>query len=397
MFKILLKNLLKYKYIFFIFLFIWILSGIFVYQHRFKLLSFLYNLSSDFPEIGKENPKKAYFDFVKTAIEILEKNNINLNLMQELCPKEIKANILTNSEYEWDFLKKYNLFAFESQYILGNSYIYWKEKKELVLNAILYLKEAQKYATEIPSEITQEKKTILIPILLEQTYNGICLPNESRINWKKYIQYIENSTYRKYIENNMEKKEILPFPREFDLELLRQLENNEKYIFAIQRYIGKSVPFEYLNNCPDQFWICSQLKESEFYYNKLIFVYPFENLGNIFLNHGRIYFLLANQTKDPKYYELALDRYSGAKDFSNSYIDAYLEMIYLFLSKGENNKAFETINEFKEIRPKIFPQQTLYYELIFKVLTRLGHFEEAECFKDIYLDTEECKTIREKF
>ncbi|MFN3604822.1 MAG: hypothetical protein ACK4UJ_08940 [Leptonema sp. (in: bacteria)] len=354
----------------------------------------MYLISSDFPDIGKENPKKAYNDFVRVAIDLLEENQVNLNHMADLCPQEIQSDILRNREYDWHFLKKYNFFYYEPSYILGKSYLYWQEKKDFVLRAIEYLKKGQKYAIEIPAEITQEKKRILIPLLLDQAYNAICLPNESKKNWKKYIEFLENSAYRKILQN---KDEVLPYPKEFDFNVLKALENDEKYIFAIHKYIGNWIPFEYISNCPKEKFVCSHLKEADFFYNKLAFVYPTMSLGNVFLNHGRVYLLLSKHEKNPKYLDLALDRYAGAKNYSESYVDAYIEMIFLFLEKEENNKALEIINEFQSIRPKRFPQETFYYDLIYKTLTRLGYTYEADCFHNNTIDTEECKIIRDQF
>ncbi len=398
MFKIILKNLLKYKYYFIPFVLFWIFSGIFVYQNRYQFLSFLYRVSSGFPEFGKENPKKAYTDFVQPSIQILEKNQINLLLLKEFCPKQIKREILFNNEYEWHFLKKYNIFYFESKYIFSKSYEYWKDKKDNVLEVIHLLKKGQEYAMEIPAELTNEKKTILIPILLEQAMDAICLSYESYKNWAQYIKYIEQSVY---LEKNFSVKEkelyLHPYPSEFDIDLLNVLQNNEKYIFSIHKYIGSSVPFEYLHFCPNDKFICSQLEEANFFYNKLAFVYPFENLGVIFLNHARIYFYLGIQTKNQEYFSLALDRYTGAKDYLNSYVDAYLEMIFLFLKLNQPEKALLEIEKFKTIKPKKLIQEKIYFDLVYKTLTQLGYFKEADCFGNNVIDSNECKKIREEF
>lgn len=398
MFKIILKNLLKNKYFIIPFILFWLLSGIVIYNYRYSFLSFLYRVSSGFPEFGQENPKKAYENFVQPALEILEKNQVNLILLKEFCPKQIQSEILFNTEYEWHFLKKYNIFYFESKYIFGKSYEYWKQKKEFVLEVINLLKKGQKYAIEIPAEITAEKKTILIPLLLDQALEAICLPNESRKNWAEYIRYIEQSFYSKGTLFKQEKElRLHPFPSEFDIDLLNVLQNNEKYIFSIYKYIGSSVPFEYLHFCPEEKFLCSQLEEANFYYNKLAFVYPYENLGEIFLNHARIYFYLGMQTKNQNYFHLALDRYAGAKDYRNSFVDAYLEMIYLFLVLNQPAEALYKIEEFKAVKPKNFFQETIYFDLVYKTLTYLGYFQEADCFKKNAIDSRECKEIRDRF
>ncbi|MCX7809472.1 MAG: hypothetical protein N2247_01055 [Leptospiraceae bacterium] len=393
MISIIFKQLLKYKYHFLFLIFIWIVGSIIVYQYRFRFLSFLYQISSKYPEIGSSDPKKAYNDYFLPAIDILNKNNVDLIRMSKLCPVEIQSTIAQDKEYEWDFLKKYNFFFFEPTYITQKSYKYWDDKKEYVLQAIIYFKEATNYALEIPSEITIEKKNILLPYILQQSYDAICYPNDAKIFWKKYIDYIENNIYK----NHLLKDQNLPFPQEMDLALLNLLNKNPKYHFAIYQYIGKTIPFYLKEDCPKNLFVCNHLEETNEYMNKLIYTTDLENMDNLFLNHARLYILMYKKKRNQELLHLALDRYKGAMDYRSTQIDAYLEMTYLFLLLDLPENSLKTLQSFREIKPKNFLQEPMYNELIYKTLTSLKRFEEADCFRTKYLDSADCKKIRENF
>lgn len=391
MFNIIFKQILKYKYYILFFLIFWIISGTFIYQNRYKFLSYIYHLTSSIPEPGKSNPNKAYNDFFKPAIKILQENQVDLLLMAKLCPKQIQTHILEDREYEWDFLKKYNFFYFDKNYIFNKSYIYWKEKQPYLLEVLTYLKEAIKYAYEIPANITEENKNILIPYILQQTYDALCFPDEAKIYWKNYIEYLEFYTYNQNIHNN------LPYPKEWDLELLNHFIDDAKYHFAIFQFTGKTIPFQLIENCQNKSFFCTHLQEINDYWNKLIYTTSFPYTYHLFLNHARLYLIFFQKTQNQYYLYLALDRYKGAMDYSETQIDAFLEAAYVFLLLNQPENSLKILESFASIKPKRFLQESFYYEILYKTLTALKRYKEADCFKSKYLDTSECKYIRENF
>jgi hypothetical protein len=393
MFSIILKQILKHKIVLLFFILFWIVSGILIYQHKFKILAFLYHITSDLPSIGESKPQKAYYDYFLPALKILNQNNVNLAIMENFCPQKIHSSLIEDKEYEWDFLKKYNFFYFDQSYISKKSYTYWEEKKPYVIEALLYLKEAIKYSYEIPSDITQDKKNILIPYLIQQSYNAICLPEEARIYWQNYIEFIENHIY---IDKKIDKNN-LSFPAEKDLYLLNELINNPRYHFAIHQYIGKTVPFSLIENCPEKVFICSHVEEVNEYLNKLIFTKSLENVYDEFLNHARLYIIFYHKLHHPDFLYRALDRYKGAMDQPQTEVDAYLESAYVFLLLNQPENSLKLLLQFKEIKPKNFIQEPFYYRLIYQTLTELQRYKEADCFKTQYIDSADCKRIRSNF
>ncbi len=390
MLSIILKQLLKYKYPIIGFIILWIVSGIWIYNQRFQLLAFLYKISSNVPETGSENPLKAYKDYFLPAYELLIENQIDLKKMEDICPTSIKSYILLDSEYQWDFLRKYNYFSYDQEYIFKKSYSYWLEKKPIVEKALLLLKESTRYAFEIPADYTIEKKNILLPLFIQQCFNAICFPTEGKKFWRDYIIYLEHRFYK-------EKKihEELPYPMDLDLDLLFHLQNEYKYQFAIYQYIEKQIPFELIENCNSQNLACLNPTEVNYYYNKLLFISPKDQWGKLFLNQARLYQILGKDNE--KFFKLALDRYRGAMDFTDTKIDAYLEIINLFLKWNKPENALKIIQEFKTIKPKSFFREELYYTLIYKTLSLLKHYKEADCFRSKYIDTTFCKKVREDF
>ncbi len=397
MLSIIWRQIKKYKYVFFSLLLIWILGGLLIYNYRYTLISQLYLLFSNFPEWGKPNPQKAYDDFVKPAIEIIENNKINLQAMQELCPSELKSNILYDSESNWTFLKKYTFYSFDAQYITLKNYDYWMKNKPYVLESIRLLNEAQKYAFEIPEEVSKQKN-ILLPLLIEQLYFSICLPNESKKYWKRYIDFLEEMTYKEIFLKNQNQEIVLPFARNFDLDLLKHMENHFKYIYAIKSYIGGIIPYSLIQNCKEEF-ICKIPEEGNFYINKLIFVSPRENLGNLFLSQARIYIILAKKYREEqtKYLKLALERYYGALDYPETRVEAFLEMAELYLSMDQPDKALITLQQFAKEKPSKLILENFYHTVIHKTLISLKRYEEAECFKEKYLRSPECNKITKQF
>lgn len=392
MFSIIFKQILKHKALIFIILIFWIITSILIYINRYYLLSFLYHLTTDFPSYGDSNPKKAYYDFFLPAIENLEENNVDLSLMTELCPAEIKTTILKDVEYEWHFLRKYNFFYFDKTYIYAPHYTYWKEKKDHVLKSLNLIKESMKYSFEIPSDLTKDNKTILIPYIAQQIYRALCIPDEIRTVWKDYILFLELKTYKELVN----KENVLPYPGNFDMDLLIQLRNIPKYQFAIQQYTGYQIPFEVLNNCNDHI-ICIDPYGVNDYLKKLLFISNYNDLGNLFLNMAKANIILSQITSDKNYLYYALDYYTGAKDFETSRVDAYLQTSYLFLMMEEPEKSLQNLHEFKNFKPMKFTQESIYYDLIYKTLTMLKYYREADCFKAKFIDTKECKTIRNNF
>ncbi len=392
MFSIIFKQLLKYKYPIMIIVVLWGIIGAIIYLNRYAFLSFLYHLTTDFPSYGNSNPRKAYYDFFLPAIENLEEHSVDLSLMAQLCPAEIKTTILKDVEYEWHFLKKYNIFYFDKSYVYTPHYTYWQEKKEHVLKSLNLIKESMKYSFEIPSDLTKDNKNILIPYIAQQIYRALCIPNEIRTVWKDYILFLEMKTYKEHVN----KENALPYPSNFDMDLLIQLRNIPKYQFAIQQYTGYQIPFEIVHNCKDHI-ICIDPWAVNQYLKKLLFISNYMELGNLFLNMAKVNIILSHITSDKNYLYYALDYYTGAKDFDTSRVDAYLQTSFLFLMLEEPEKSLQNLQEFKNIKPLKFSQESFHYDLIYKTLTMLKYYREADCFKTRFIDTNECKTIRNNF
>lgn len=392
MFSIILKQILKFKVHMIVVIIFWFIGGVLIYTNRYSLLSFLYHLTTDFPPLGESNPKKAYFDFFLPAIKNLEEHNVDLVLMANLCPKELTTTILKDQEYEWHFLKKYNFFYLDKSYLYAPHYTYWEEKKVYVLNSLNLLKEAMKYSFEIPAEITNDKKNILIPYIIQQIYRALCIPDEVRHVWKSYIVFLEMKTYKE----SLHKEDELPYPSDFDLDLLMQLKHIPKYEFAIKQYLGYQIPFELINECINHI-LCIDPPGVKLYLNKLLFIADYQELGNLFLNLAKANIILSKIHSDKNYLYDALDYYTGAKEFKTSQIDAYLQISYLFLLMNEPEKSLQTLHEFKNIKPRTFPQESFYYDLVYRTLTMLKYYKEADCFKTKFVDTIECKTIRSNF
>ncbi|MCS7205973.1 MAG: hypothetical protein NZ853_09755 [Leptospiraceae bacterium] len=396
MLYILWKQILKYKNLFLLFGLFWLIVGFFIYYYRYQWVSFLYRLTTNPQPFQKQNPEKAYHDFFLPAVEILEKHQVNLKVMKEICPQEIQSTILIDDSYRWDFIKKYNLFSFEKNFITVQPTSYWQEKQQYVNQAILLLKEAIKYAYIIPENITKDQKRILLPLLLQECFDALCLPQEGKPYWYQYILYWES---RYYNEMKKQNPQAWGFPFDLDLNLLEVLRDEPNYKFALVNYVNRYVPHEAILKCPSDDPICNAIYLEEYlhFFDKLIFVSEPSELGTYFLSQARLYVIKGNQTQQKEYWQLALDRYKGASEFSNTQIDAYLEMVYVLLNLGRIEEALQKTEEFLSIKPSSILQEDFYRKVLYLLFLQLNRYEEASCIQNPLYETPFCKSLRKKY
>jgi tetratricopeptide (TPR) repeat protein len=377
MLKLILRQLQKYRIPLLFLIVLWVVSGYYIFESRFALLSFLYRITRSLPEPGTQNPVQAYA-FIEDALSALEDGQIDLRRMATACPATLKHSYRPDEEYfQTDWLQRYLQRREFTEDADLSSDRYWMQHRKTVATALHSLLEATLYAYEIPEEVTK-KESLLVPELVEKLSEALCNPYPALRVWGDYVHFQEKRAYRLLLEAEKDLELLLPFPAEQELLVLGTLKNRGEYIMALRRYAGGPAPSDPDEACTDFRLVCIAPAEAARVIDKLIYTSPEDRRGMLYLNQARIYLRL--NRKDDR--EKALNRFEGATADRSTEIPARLEMGALLARDGRYDEAYRQLHILDVIMGPQRKHSREFRALARSVLIGTGRFVEADCFSD---------------
>jgi len=410
MFKLILRQLAKHWKGLIPVSILWIICGYYILENKHDFLTTLSHWFINLPEPGTQNQARAY-EYVKKAMDRIEKGqtgffcrnfdtdsciqerkrtgNIRLDLMQKAC-RYITGKYRGDDAYRTHWLEKLenwnlNIRTDTSRRSIDsdNTIVpehYWKTHRDTVMESLKSLIDAMNYAYEIsPSARGEIKgKTWIIPELITEYSEALCMDIPGILAWGDYIEFQEVRAFRSIKKEKPDFEKDYIYPAEQEMLVLKKLKNNPEYILSLKKYSAGNPPsrgdLESCNRGPYRL-ACLSPPEATKVINKLLYISPEHELPGYRLNLGLIYLMRTN-AGEKKYLEKSLDNLSEASRSHSTERDARIVMTKIYLKKRDFKQAYDQIKHLHLMTPR----NNEYKKLVRLTLIGMGRFADADCF-----------------
>ncbi|MEQ8352430.1 MAG: hypothetical protein RH862_13150 [Leptospiraceae bacterium] len=389
MIRLILRQMSKYRWPILGLVLVWALAGYWLSKNRYRIVSFLSSISTNYPDPGKQDASHAYFQFVKPALDSISEDGIRLDLMKRACPDRSETPFfeVELARNHWlEKIRSWNVAEPGESPRVVEPTGYWKNNKDQVLDALQEIIHATYYAYEITGEDRglPGQETILIPALVSEYAEALCMPLIGRLSWGDYVEFQEQ---RAFLELEKDEPEYFKYrlPAERDLLAMGSLRNSRNYQEALLQYLGGGAPSPFApEGCITRSLVCMAPREAFQVYNKLIFAAPEERLPYLYLEQGQVLGWLGRKgddtMEDP--YSLALDTIYGATQHRSLEKAARLEMVRIYVNTDKYEEARAELRQLSLITNIDAPAASEIRELVRKTLSAQGLHREADCFSE---------------
>lgn len=386
-----------------------------------------------FPEPGTENPKKAYFSYVRPALNRLKFTHkkllcylpsilyrcspsergeipIRLDLMTKACafiPSTSHMSDLKLQPHWLATLKEWSLSPGEDS-ITGDTEMaspveYWKENQGIVLESLQDMINALSYAYVIPPEVHNESENaIVIPQAISRISAAVCKPELGVLAFGDFARHLEVHAFRIREEaQNPHKSELRTYPTEKEILGFTELGKNPYYKIALNRYLSGGVPDPLSPElCRGHNFILSCYSPSEALktYRKLLYFSDESEKPNIFLNMGKLYLFRSLKNDDRKDLKMALRFLYGATRHPAVEKEGRILMIRIYLKEQDYRKAYDQLSQLSLVYRDRGMGDGEFRELARLTLIGVGRFRDADCFSSLeiqgFVEEDRCSYVR---
>lgn len=390
MLRLIFRQILKHKYPLLAVMLVWVVGGYYIFSIRHDLLSFVYRMASDHPIGTEQHPERAYFDYLRPALERIEKNEIRLATMKRACLRTGVSHPSLEEFYRPHWLENINAWAEESG--IRNNLMaipeadeYWIKHRNDVSNSLMEAVEALSHSYEIPPGTIDEnqRNTILIPAIVQDLAEALCDNRIGIFAWGDYISFLEARAYRQVVQTMPDFETMYPFPSEQDVFTLERLRGNRNYITALENYVAGGVP-ERPSMCVSMTFrlVCAAPQEAIRIYNRRLYYSSMEDQrAGLHLNFGKLYRFLAAENRD--YLNNALEQFTGATRRAHTEQEARKAIIRIYLERQETEKAYTELRQLSLTYTERGLENREFRNLARTTLIQLGRFRDADCYSEM--------------
>ncbi|MDH5655034.1 MAG: hypothetical protein OEZ34_03950 [Spirochaetia bacterium] len=406
MIRLIFKELKKHFIGIFLLGLFWAFAWYYINENRDILPVKLSQTFLSLPDEGKQDPEKAYFDYIRPAEKFISRDSLWCSTMPswlggcssaELSEKKIHLDIMgkacrkyannsgekpphwLESIEEWNLAKGY---TGQKNVLTVDPGEYWDENNDTVLEALEKLIQASRYAWEIPPQVRNDgsKKTLLVAEMISDYAKAVCRDDMGLIAWGDYIEFQELRAGIESSNQNPDAYRIYKYPSEKILYSLKTLKNNANYYRALKEYSAGSAPESLITGCRNAplSLPCASPDEAIRVLNKMIYFSKNEDLPGIYLKLAKIYLTYQNKEKRNK----TLNYLSGAEKHPGLKKDALVLKIRYFLSEDDVKQAYSSLARLKALLPNGGRGDSDYKRLARAVLMKDGRYKEADCFSE---------------
>jgi len=379
-------------------LIVWAIAAYLIFPYRNLLFSRLANFFAQTPEIGEEDTKTAYDDFIVPARELLGEagfwckqmpeflggcsdaqlaaSSVRLDLMIHSC-RHLPIRFHLKESPDWlETLKAWEAAGAEDLPVTNPDH-YWNENQGKVREALKLALHALQYAYEIPKGVTGSDP-LLVPELIAKYGEALCRSDIGILAWGDYAEFLEVREYKK-IEPDAAGYYL--FTQEKNLMVLERLRGNKNYLRALKEYSAGAPPDSGVTGCSTGPFnlVCAAPAEAIKTLNKLVYLSDRNDLPFLYLKLGKL-IQFSNLPSHPP--DSALHYYLSAFSYPTTRLEAGFDLVRFHLNRRELSRGYAYLLELKKIlREKRFEHPT-YRNLARHILIDLGRFEAADCFSE---------------